>query len=438
LIERSASDTADEILCPACGKTFRLEGEETRAATPTTGCRHPGPVTIGQTLSHYCTLEPLGGGGMGVVYKAQDSRLGRSVALKFLPQEYALDPQRLERFQREARTISALNHPHVCTIYDIDEYEGQPFLVMELIEGQTLRAHAARRLSLTELVHLVSQVAKALAAVHAAGIVHRDIKPENVMVRSDGYVKVLDFGLARRILTGITRVGEEAAEVTVPGTLIGTVRHMSPEQARGEAVGSESDIFSLGIVFYELATGQHPFQADSQLGVLQAILSQTPLPPARLNPQIPAPVAALIQQMIEKDARLRPTAIEMVAVLAESSDAGSSRSESRPIPDSTRHTVGRQKERAELLRGFESAATAQGLFLCVTGEPGIGKTTVVEDFLAELTNSGCKIALGRGRCSERLAGTEAYLPVLEALESLLHGEAGEAAARIMKAVAPNW
>ena len=204
------------------------------------------PVVIGQTISHYHTLEPLGSGGMGVVYKAEDTRLGRSVALKFLPREFAQDPQRLERFQREARTASALNHPHICTIYDMGEHEGLPFLVMELIEGQTLRSFAARRPSLPVLVQLVGQVAKALAAAHAAGIVHRDIKPENIMVRDDGYAKVLDFGLARRIPTVGTLSQATAAEVTEPGTVMGTVRYMSPEQARGETAGSASDIFCAG------------------------------------------------------------------------------------------------------------------------------------------------------------------------------------------------
>jgi len=288
LIERSEGDAAAEIPCPACGQAFRLERGETAPVLTAAERRNPGPVAIGQSISHYHTLEPLGGGGMGVVYKAQDTRLGRSVALKFLPQEYAQDPQHLERFQREARTASALNHPHICTMYDVDEHEGLPFLVMELIEGQTLRSLAARRPSLPALLHLVGQVAKALAAAHAAGIMHRDIKPENIMVRDDGYAKVLDFGLARRIPIHGTLAQGTAAEVTEPGTVMGTVRYMSPEQARGETASSASDIFALGIVLYELTVGQHPFPADSQVGVLHAIVAQPPLPPTRLNPEIPA------------------------------------------------------------------------------------------------------------------------------------------------------
>src|SRR5262245_58039484 len=220
-IERAEGAAGEEILCPTCGRTSRLEGPETEPGGPDADQRDPGPVAIGQTISHYHTLEPLGGGGMGVVYKAQDARLGRSVALKFLPQEFAQDPQRLERFRREARTACALNHPHICTIYDVDGQEGQPFLVMELIEGQTLRRLAARRPSLPELVHLVGQVARALAAAHAAGIMHRDIKPENIMVRGDGYAKVVDFGLARPIPTVGTPRGATAAEVTDPGTVMG-------------------------------------------------------------------------------------------------------------------------------------------------------------------------------------------------------------------------
>jgi predicted ATPase len=330
-----------------------------------------------------------------------------------------------------------LNHPHICTIHDIDENEGQPFLVMELIEGQTLRALAVRRLSLPALVALVGQVARALAAAHAAGIVHRDIKPANIMVRDDGYAKVVDFGLARTLPTDAARPDAAAAEITDPGTQLGTVHYMSPEQARAETAGGASDLFSLGVVLYELATGQHPFPADSQVGVLHAILSQSPLRPALLNPEIPAPLEALILQMLEKDARLRPTATEVDTILAQLAGKGSGLLHGPALAPPRRHTVGRTKELGVLRDGFTSAVAGRGLFLCVAGEPGIGKTTLVEDFVAELA-AGRTCTVAHGRCSERLAGAEAYLPFLEALESLLHGQDGNAAAGMMKVVAPTW
>ena len=407
-------------------------------SVPTGDLHAPPAEKLPQQIGHYRILEKLGGGGMGVVYKAHDTRLGRGVALKFLPEEYARDPQRLKRFEREARTASALNHPHICTIHDMGEYEGQPFLVMELIEGQTLPAPAVRRLSLPALVPLVGQVARALTAAHAAGIVHRDIKPDNIMVRDDGYAKVVDFGLARTLPTFAAPPEATAAEVTDQGTLLGTVRYMSPEQARAETAGSASDLFSLGVVLYELATGQHPFPADSQIGVLHAILSQSPPRPALLNPEIPAPLEALILQMLEKDARLRPTAAEVDAMLAEPTGKGSGLQPGPAIPSPQRHTVGRQKELAALRDGFASAVAGRGLFLCVAGEPGIGKTTLVEDFLSDLAAAGQACTVAQGRCSERLSGTEAYLPFLEALDDLLHGQDGDAVARMMKVVAPTW
>jgi tetratricopeptide (TPR) repeat protein len=394
------------------------------------------PVELGQTISHYRLEGKLGGGGMGVVYQAHDSRLDRSVALKFLPAEYEKDQRALDRFQREARTASALNHPHICTIHDLGDHAGLPLLVMELIEGQTLLALIDQRPGLATLARVIGQTAKALAVAHAAGIVHRDIKPENVMVRSDGYVKVLDFGLARRLPTGLTSA--LCGEATEAGVLLGTLRYMSPEQARGETAGSASDIFALGIVLYELTVGQHPFQADSQVGVLHAIMAQPPLPPTRLNLEIPALLEGLLLRMLEKDPRLRPSAAEVEVGLSELARITSGPQAGSGLLTIRRHTVGRQAELAELHAGFESAAAGRGLLLCVAGEPGIGKTTLMEEFLAELAAGERTCRLGRGRCSERLAGTEAYLPFLEALESLLHGAGGEAMAQMMKVVAPTW
>jgi serine/threonine protein kinase len=232
------------------------------------------------------------------------------------------------------------------------------------------------------LAQVIGQAAKALAVAHAAGIVHRDIKPENVMVRSDGYVKVLDFGLARRLPTGLAPA--PSGEATAPGLLLGTVRYMSPEQARGETASSASDVFALGIVLYELAVGQHPFPADSQVGVLHAIIAQPPLPPTRLNPEIPLSLEGLLLRMLEKDPRLRPSAGDVDAGLSELARITSGPQAGPGLLSIRRHTVGRQPELAELRAGFASASAGRGLLLCVAGEPGIGKTTLVEEFLDEL------------------------------------------------------
>ena len=251
---------------------------------------------VGRSIGPYNILARLGAGGMAAVYLAQDTRLGRKVALKLMGAHSTKDEDRVLRFQMEARAASSLNHPNIVTIHEIGEAEEGHFIVMELIEGHTLRELINSRPTMELLARLGVQMARALSVAHAAGIIHRDIKPENIMVRDDGYVKVLDFGVARlsqidaqteRNITG------KLGAATAPGIILGTLGYMSPEQARAEQLTSATDIFSLGIVLYELATGQHPFSADSQISVLHGIISQPVLSPSRLNPEIPEPLETL-------------------------------------------------------------------------------------------------------------------------------------------------
>jgi predicted ATPase len=377
------------------------------------------PVRPLPEVAGYEILGALNRGSMGVVYKARQQSLDRLVALIFLPEECLRNPEWLERFRREARTASALNHPHICTIYDTGECSGQRFLSMEWIEGQTLERLIGQSLPVEELARLVGQVAKALWAAHGAGVVHGDIKPANVMVRDDGIVKVLDFGLSWPRLTS-------------------SPQYLSPEQIRGEPGGSATDIFSLGLMLYELATGRHPYPANSQRGVLHALFVDTPAPPARLNPEIPTALDTLILQMLAKDPHLRPTAAEVDEILNELVEKRRAVLGKPKRGRANGHTVGREHECDTLRACFELAVAGRGLLLCVTGEPGLGKTTLVEDFLDELANSGRLYSLARGRCSERLAGAEAYLPILEALNSLIEGEGGVAASQVMKLLAPTW
>jgi predicted ATPase len=386
------------------------------------------------TLGHYRLDERIGEGGMGEVFRAFDTRLNRPVAIKVMRVK-----DRAERaahgYLREARAASALNHPNIVTIHEVGETAaGDHFIVQELIVGQTLRSMLKLRREATALdmvIDVGTQIARALSVAHAAGVVHRDVKPENVMIRADGAVKMLDFGLAQRTDEDMAQLTTQTNINPLPGTFTGTPAYMAPEAVTGHASGPPADIFALGVLLYEMAGGRRPFGGTSHAAVIASIVSDQPVSLARLDPRIPRAFDELVQQMLRKEPDLRPAAREVEIELA------ALRNPTPAVP-ARRTTVGREAQRAQLQRAYLRVKQGRGLIAAVTGEPGIGKTSLIEDFLRELVSRGERPTVARGRCSESLAGAEAFLPILEVIDGLVHRSDGPSLTTVIRTVAPTW
>ncbi len=376
---------------------------------------------------------------MGEVFRAFDTRLNRPVAVKVMRVKDRAD-RVVHGFLREARAASALNHPNIVVIHEVGETAGgDHFIVQELVDGSTLRAtlKAGRGpASLDMMLDFGSQIARALSAAHAAGVVHRDVKPENIMIRADGIVKVLDFGLARRTDDDTSDLTTHTNLKTLPGSFTGTPAYMAPEAVTGTQSGPAADVFALGVVLYEMAAGRRPFEGPSHAAVIASIMSEQPVPLARVNPGIPRAFDELVLQMLRKEPGLRPTARDVERELVGARAPGLA---DVPAPAAVgRTTVGREPQRAQLLRAYARVKEGRSLIVALTGEPGIGKTSLIEDFLSELASRGERPTVARGRCSEGLAGSEAYLPILEVLDGLLHRTDGPSLATVIRTVAPTW
>lgn len=403
-------------------------------------------MNAGEVFGQYRVVRKLGHGGMGEVYLALDTVLERRVALKLLAGGRHDDRVGRKRLIWEAKCAAAIDHPYICKVYEVGEAGEHAFIAMEYVDGATLADRLRKGpLSWSEFRMVATETAEALAEAHDGGVTHRDLKPSNIMLTAGGHVKLLDFGLAQRV----ARVGDETeTALTSPGTLAGTLVYMSPEQVRGAALDCRTDIFSLGLVFVEAATGVHPFRRGTSVATAMAILGEEPAALGSAD-GFPAGLAPIFARMLAKSIENRyASAREMLADLRALEDAtairdaptvvlaggGGFAAALAPAPS----IVGRDPQRAAMRRAYAGVRSGRGLLLAASGEPGIGKTALVEEFLADLRRDPERPIITRGRCVEQLAGAEAYLPILEALENLLRGEAAEEVGSAMKAAAPTW
>ena len=373
---------------------------------------------IGKTISHYKILEKIGEGGMGVVYKAEDTKLKRTVALKFLPAELTRTAEWKERFILEAQAAAALDHPNICTLYETYEVEGEAFISMAFCDGQGLDEKIeSEPLNVDEAVGIAIQIAEGLQEAHDRGIVHRDIKSANIMISGRGQAKIMDFGLAK--LVGRTRL-------TGTGTIMGTVDYMSPEQASGEPVDHQSDIWSLGVVLYEMLTGETPFTAESDVALIHKIVYEEPPEPRNLNPDVPPGLSIVLTRSIAKKKEDRYVSISEFLVDLRSFET--LKRETRPMPVVAMEEVtttfigertpfvGRKSERAELQRFLLQAAQGQGSLVMIGGEPGVGKTRITEELVTEARRHGFLTLTGH--CYE-MEGAPPYIPFVEILQSII-------------------
>jgi predicted ATPase len=390
-------------------------------------------LKIGDTIGDYQVIELLGAGGMGKVYKVRNLISDRVEAAKILLPDLGGEPELAERFMREIKVQASLNHPYIASLHTALRVSNQLVMVMELLEGATLDVRIGQSpIPIPEGVRYMCQVLEALSYAHARGVVHRDIKPGNIMIMPDGTIKLMDFGIARPVSKG---------QLTMPGMAIGSAGYMAPEQVKGAPPDPRSDLYSVGVTLYEIATGQRPFQGENDYAIMTAQLQRAPRPPREINPALPAGLPEVILKSLTKSPADRFQSAEefrsgLLPFIGEKPKRASEPVVSAVAPQ--RVFVGRKSELTELAAGYESAASGAGKFFCVSGEPGMGKTALVEHFLAGLTDNLQPYALARGRCSERLSEAEPYRSVFEALETLLAGVEGPSFRSLLAETAPTW